>query len=377
MKRYDYLIVGAGLFGSVFAHELMLKGYRCLVIDKRKHIGGNCYTDDIEGINVHVYGPHIFHTDNVEVWEYVNMFASFNHFVNRPKVNYKGKMYSFPINLMTLYQLWGTRTPHEAGKRLQEERVPIVGEPKNLEEWALSQVGKELYEIFIKGYTRKQWQRDPRELPSSIIKRLPIRLNFDDNYFIDKYQGIPIGGYTPMITKMLDGIELRLCADYSEAKSYWDGVADNIVYSGRIDEFFGFEFGELEYRSLEFDVQLYENVADMQGNAIVNYTEEEVPYTRVIEAKHFDFAKTSHTVITEEYPVKCSTNRLPYYPVNDWINNARYKKYKDMAKTQDRLIIGGRLGEYRYYDMDDVIASALDSARAEIGKRGKVSYMYH
>lgn len=377
MKRYDYLIVGAGLFGSVFAHELMLKGYRCLVIDKRKHIGGNCYTDDIEGINVHVYGPHIFHTDNVEVWEYVNMFASFNHFVNRPKVNYKGKMYSFPINLMTLYQLWGTRTPHEAEKRLQEERVPIVGGPKNLEEWALSQIGKELYEIFIKGYTKKQWQRDPRELPSSIIKRLPIRLNFDDNYFIDKYQGIPIGGYTPMIKKMLDGIELRLCTDYCEAKSYWDGVADNIVYSGRIDELFGFEFGELEYRSLEFDVQLYENVNDMQGNAIVNYTEEEVPYTRVIEAKHFEFAKTSHTVITKEYPVECSTNRLPYYPVNGWINNARYKKYKDMAKTQDRLIIGGRLGEYRYYDMDDVIASALDGARTEIGKRGKVSYMYH
>lgn len=358
---YDYLIVGAGLFGSIFARELTDKGFKCLVIDKRDHIGGNCYTETIEGINVHKYGPHIFHTSDDKVWNYINKFCEFNHFVNRPKVNYKGKIYSFPINLMTLYQIFNVTTPEEAKDKLDSVKYDIDN-PKNLEDWVLSQVGKDMYDIFIKGYTTKQWGMEPKLLPTSIIKRLPIRLNYDDNYFFDKYQGIPIGGYTQIFDKLLHNIDVKLNVDYFDDKNYWDNQSTKVVYTGPIDRYYNYIFGKLDYRSLEFKTKI-EDCYDFQGNAVVNYTDIETEYTRIIEHKHFEFGKQNKTVITEEYP---RNEGEPYYPINDSTNNTRYNQYKELMVKDQNVIFGGRLADYKYYDMHQVIASALKRVKEEI-----------
>ena len=358
---YDYLIVGAGLFGSIFARELTDKGFKCLVIDKRNHIGGNCYTETIEGINVHKYGPHIFHTSDDKVWKYINKFCEFNHFVNRPKVNYKGKIYSFPINLMTLYQIFNVTTPQEAKDKLDSVKHDIAN-PRNLEDCVLSQVGTDMYDIFIKGYTTKQWGMEPKLLPTSIIKRLPIRLNYDDNYFFDKYQGIPIGGYTQIFDKLLHNIDVKLNVDYFEDKNYWDNQSTKVVYTGPIDRYYNYLFGKLDYRSLEFKTKI-EDCDDFQGNAVVNYTDIETEYTRIIEHKHFEFGKQNKTVITEEYP---RNEGEPYYPINDSANNTRYDQYKELMKKDQNVIFGGRLADYKYYDMHQVIASALKRVQEEI-----------
>jgi UDP-galactopyranose mutase len=351
---YDYLIIGSGMFGSIFAREMTDKGFKCLVIDKRNHIGGNCYTEEIEGINVHKYGPHIFHTSDDNVWEYINRFCTFNHYVHRPKVNYKGNIYSFPINLMTLYQLYNVTTPYDAKVMLNNVKHDIKT-PKNLEEWILSNVGTEIYETFVKGYTTKQWGRDPKLLPSSIIRRLPIRLTFDDNYFFDKYQGIPIGGYTKIFEKLLDGIEVRLNVDYLNDREYWNGQCKKVVYTGPIDRYYNYKFGELEYRSLEFKTEI-KDIEDFQGVAIMNYTDTTPEYTRIVEHKHFEFGKQNKTIITTEYPRSIGE---PYYPVNDDINNSKYNQYKELMKIESNVIFGGRLTDYKYYDMHQVIASAL------------------
>ena len=361
MKEYDFLIVGAGLFGSVFAREMTDSGKKCLIIDKRKHTGGNVYSENREGINVHIYGPHIFHTNDKEIWEYVNKFADFNNFVNRPKVNYKGKIYSFPINLMTLYQLWGTDTPTKARERLYQEKLNIKS-PKNLEEWILSEVGEEIYKIFIYGYTRKQWGREPKDLPVFIIKRLPIRLNFNDNYFTDKYQGIPIDGYAKMIKNIQDGIEIKLNTDFFQQKEYFENIANTIVFTGRIDEFFNYDLGPLEYRSLKFETEFLD-VKDFQGNALINYTEYDIPFTRICEHKHFEFGNQNYTVITKEYPDNWSKEKEPFYPINDIKNNNLYSGYKRKSELLSNYIFGGRLAEYKYYDMHQIIASALVKAK--------------
>jgi UDP-galactopyranose mutase len=358
---YNYLIVGSGLFGSIFARELTDKGFKCLVIDKRNHIGGNCFTENIEGINVHKYGPHIFHTSDDRVWEYMNKYTKFNHFVNRPKVNYKNNIYSFPINLMTLYQIYNVSTPEQARLILEHVRYDIPT-PRNLEDWVLSQVGKEIYEIFIKGYTTKQWGCDPKSLPTSIIKRLPIRMNYDDNYFFDKYQGIPIGGYTEIFNKLLDGIDVKLNVDYFEDRKHWDGQATKVVYTGPIDRYYDFIFGKLEYRSLEFKTKTIDS-KDFQGNAVVNYTDLETEYTRIIEHKHFEFGDQLKTVVTEEYP---RTEGEPYYPINNEANNIRYSEYKKLMALEENVIFGGRLADYKYYDMHQVVASALKRVKEEI-----------
>jgi len=357
-KIYDFIIVGSGLFGSTFAQQAKEAGYECLIIDKRNHNAGNCYTEKVEGINVHKYGPHIFHTSDEKIWNYVNRFAKFNNYVNRPKVNYKGEIYSFPINLFTLYQLFGVKTPEEASKVLEEVKIHSDS-PKNLEEWILSQVGEEIYQKFIYGYTKKQWGREPKELPSSIIKRLPIRLTFDDNYFNDVYQGIPIEGYTKMIEKMQEGIEIRLGVDFFDGRDQFEKMAKHIVYTGPIDEFFEYQYGTLEYRSLKFETERLD-IEDFQGNAVINYTEEDVPYTRICEHKHFDGVRSLHTVITKEYPIEWTKEKERYYPVNDAENNLKYVGYRKLAETiSDKYIFGGRLAEYKYYDMHQVIASAL------------------
>jgi len=359
MYKYDFIIVGSGLFGSTFAQKAHESGYRCLIIDKRDHNAGNCYTEELGGINVHKYGPHIFHTSDEKIWNYVNRFAKFNNYVNRPKVNYAGNLYSFPINLFTLYQLFGVRTPEEASKILDEVKIHSDS-PKNLEEWILSQVGEEIYRKFIYGYTKKQWGRDPKELPSSIIRRLPIRLTFDDNYFNDIYQGIPIGGYTKMIEKMQEGIEVRLGIDFFEHKEEFELQAKTIVFTGAIDEFFGYAHGPLEYRSLRFETETLD-MPDYQGNAIINYTEENVPYTRICEHKHFEFGKGESTIITREYPDSWEAGKERYYPINDEKNNLRYSEYKKMSDLIfPKYIFGGRLGQYKYYDMHQVIASAIN-----------------
>lgn len=351
---YDYLIIGSGLFGSVCARELTNLGYKCLVIDKRSHIGGNCYTENVGGINVHKYGPHIFHTSNEKIWKYVTSLTEFNHFRYNPKINYKENIYSFPINLMTLYQIYGVKTPEEARRKLESVKIH-TDSPQNLEEWILSEVGPELYEIFIKGYTTKQWGRSPKELPSNIIKRLPIRLTFDENYYFDIYQGIPVGGYTKIFEKLLDGVDVRLNIDYFTNKEYFDSVANKIIYTGPIDQFYDYKFGKLQYRSLKFETEELE-ISDYQGVAGVNYTEETIPYTRIIEHKHFEFGKQSHTIITKEYP---SFFGEPYYPINDHENNMRYKQYKEMMEKETKFIFGGRLADYQYYDMHQVIGAAL------------------
>jgi UDP-galactopyranose mutase len=365
MPKYDYLIVGCGLFGSVFAQRLSERGKRVLIIEKRGHIGGNCYTENKKEITVHSYGPHIFHTDNAGVWEYVNRFASFNTFVYRPKVFYQGRLYSFPINLMTLYQLWGVINPGQAQERLEREKIPCES-PTNLKQWILSQVGWEIYEIFIRGYTTKQWGKTPDQLPAEIIQRLPVRVTFNDNYYNDPYQGIPIGGYTAMFETMLQKIEVQLNTDYLSDKQYWDKQAKKVVYTGKLDEYFDYSLGRLEYRHLRFEEKTCRG--DFQGNAVINYTEQEIPYTRSIEHKHFDLGVQPDTIVTYEYPTEATHDSVAAYPVNTPVNNSLYRRYKTMADETPNLLLGGRLAAYRYWDMDDTIFSAMllaDSAKQD------------
>lgn len=365
--HYDYLIVGAGLYGAVFAHEARLHNKSVLVIDKRPNIAGNVYTEKVEGINVHKYGAHIFHTNNKEVWDYVNHFATFNRFTNSPVANYHGELYSLPFNMYTFNKMWGVVTPEEAAAKIEEQKKVITGEPKNLEEQAISLVGTDIYEKLIKGYTEKQWGRPCTELPAFIIKRLPVRLTFDNNYFNALYQGIPIGGYTKMVEKMLDGIEVKTGVDYLADRDHWNGVADKIIYTGPIDAFFNYKLGYLEYRSVRFKTEVLDK-PNFQGNAAVNYTDRETPWTRIIEHKWFQFGKDDEgndlpkTVISREYSSEWKPGDEPYYPVNDVKNCALYRKYHALAENEKNVIFGGRLGEYKYYDMDKVIASALDCA---------------
>ncbi|MEE1227995.1 MAG: UDP-galactopyranose mutase [Lachnospiraceae bacterium] len=370
--NYDYVIVGAGLFGSVFARQVKDAGKNVLVIDKRDTIAGNVYTEDIEGIHVHKYGAHIFHTNDKEVWNYVNKFAEFNRFTNSPVANYKGELYSLPFNMYTFNKMWGVVTPEEAAAKIEEQRKEAgITEPKNLEEQAISLVGTDIYEKLVKGYTEKQWGRPCTELPSFIIKRLPVRLTFDNNYFNALYQGIPIGGYTKMVEKMLDGIEVRLGVDYLEHKAEYDAMADKVVYTGPIDAYFGFKLGTLEYRSVRFETEVLDK-PNFQGNAAVNYTDRETPWTRIIEHKWFEFGKDENgndlpkTVISREYSSEWKPGDEPYYPVNDEKNGKLLEKYQELAAKEDKIIFGGRLGEYKYYDMDRVIARALEVSSKEL-----------
>lgn len=364
---WDFLIVGAGLFGSVFARRAAEAGKRSLVIDKRPHIGGNCYTEDVGGIRVHRYGPHIFHTSNERVWNFVQRFVPFNHFRLHTKVSHDGRLYSFPINLMTLHQLWGVRTPEEALRRLERERVAHPDPGANLETWILSQVGRELYETFVKGYTEKQWGREASELPSFIIRRLPIRLTYNDRYFNDPYEGIPVGGYTRLFENLLDHphIRVELETDFFAAREDLAGAARQVVYTGMIDEYFGFRFGELEYRSLRFETR--EMPGDFQGNAIINYTGRDVPYTRIVEHKHFEFVESDRTLVTWEYPQAYERGLVPYYPIQDRRNKETYERYKALA-AESGVLFGGRLGTYQYYDMHQVVAQALSMADARLGE---------
>lgn len=356
---YDFLIVGSGLYGSIFAREATDKGYSCLVIDKRDHIGGNVYTENIEGINVHKYGAHIFHTNNKAIWDYLNRFIDFNRFTNSPVANYKGELYSLPFNMYTFNKMWGVITPDEAKAKIEEQRKEIKEEPKNLEEQAISLVGRDIYEKLIKGYTEKQWGRDCKDLPSFIIKRLPVRFSFDNNYFNALYQGIPIGGYTKLIENLLKGIEVRLNEDYLLNREYYNSIASKIVYTGAIDAYFNYSLGTLEYRSVRFETELLDK-ANFQGNAVVNYTDSETPYTRIIEHKWFEFGDDlPKTVISKEYSSEWNRGDEPYYPVNDKRNSELYARYKELAEKEANVIFGGRLGEYRYYDMDQVAEDAL------------------
>ena len=357
---YDYLIVGSGLFGAVTACELTRKGKTCLVVDKREHVGGNIYTESVNGINVHKYGAHIFHTNNRVIWDYVSSFVEFNRYTNSPVANYKGKLYNLPFNMNTFYQMWGVITPDEAIQRIERQKWEAgIKHPCNLEEQAISLVGKDIYQILIKEYTEKQWGRKATELPAFIIKRLPVRFTFDNNYFNDQYQGIPVGGYTQFIEKLLEGIEVRLGIDYCAARSELDGLAEQIIYTGEIDRYFDYCYGELNYRSLRFEHEVLEGVDNYQGNAVVNYNSAEIPYTRIIEHKHFEFGTQPDTVITREYAQEWKKGDEPYYPVNDIQNNEIYTKYKSLADQQKKVVFGGRLAEYKYYDMHQVIESAL------------------
>lgn len=361
--KYDYLIVGTGLYGSIFAYEMNKKGNKCLVIDKRNHIGGNIYTEEIEGINVHKYGAHIFHTSNKEVWEYINQFCEFNNYINSPIASYKGEIYNLPFNMNTFNKLWGVRTPKEAQEKIEEQKKEYgIGEPKNLEEQAISLIGKDIYEKLIKGYTEKQWGRDAKDLPSFIIKRLPVRFTYDNNYFNDRYQGVPIGGYTKIIEKMLEGIEVRLNSNFFDKREEYENIADKIIFTGMIDEYYNYCFGKLEYRSLRFEIEVL-NEENYQGNAVVNYTEREIPYTRIIEHKHFEYGQQEKTVITKEYLSEWKEGEEPYYPVNNERNNELYSKYKELADKEEKVIFGGRLGEYKYYDMDKVIEKVLKQGK--------------
>jgi UDP-galactopyranose mutase len=363
---YDYLIVGAGLFGSVFAHEAKKKGKKCLVIDKRNHIGGNLYTEQIEGINVHKYGAHIFHTNDKEIWNYVNSFVEFNRYTNSPLANYQGEIYNLPFNMNTFRQLWGIVTPDEAKQKINEQKEKAgITTPKNLEEQAISLVGTDIYEKLIKGYTEKQWGRPATELPSFIIKRLPVRFTYDNNYFNDRYQGIPIGGYTAMIEKMLDGIDVRLNVDFFEHREELEALADKLVFTGMIDQYYDYQFGVLNYRSLQFETRVLNETDNFQGNAVVNYTDKETPFTRIIEHKHFEFGTQERTVITEEYPLEWEPNLEPYYPINDEKNSRMYRRYKELAAQETNVIFGGRLATYKYYDMHQVIGAALLTVRNE------------
>ena len=363
--KYDYLVVGSGLYGAIFAHEARVHGKSVLVVDKRPNIAGNIYTENIEGINVHKYGAHIFHTNNKKVWNYITQFAEFNRFTNSPVANYKGELYSLPFNMYTFNKMWGVVTPEEAAAKIEEQRKEITGEPKNLEEQAISLVGRDIYEKLIKGYTEKQWGRDCKDLPAFIIKRLPVRLTFDNNYFNALYQGIPIGGYTKMIANLLDGIKVRLNTDYQEHKSELDALADKVVYTGPVDAYFGYRLGALQYRSVRFETEVLDT-DNYQGNAVVNYTDAETPYTRIIEHKHFEFGTQPKTVISREYSAEWKKGDEPYYPVNDEKNGALYAEYKKLADAEPDVIFGGRLGEYKYYDMDKVIEVALDVAAKEL-----------
>ena len=381
---YDYIIVGAGLYGAVFAHEMTARGKKCLVLEKRGHIAGNIYTEEVEGIQVHKYGAHIFHTSDKEVWEYVNRFAEFNHYVNSPVARYKDELYNLPFNMNTFHQLWGVRTPAEAKARIEEQKESLKkqkavsqeqgikeqsAEPQNLEEQALSLVGPDIYEKLIKGYTEKQWGRDCKELPAFIIRRLPLRFVYDNNYFNDRYQGIPVDGYTKLVEKLLEGSEVLLNTDFYEyRKEQPENFGEaTVVFTGMIDEYYDFCYGPLEYRTLRFEEELLDE-ENFQGNAVVNYTEREVPYTRIIEHKHFAFGKQPKTVITREYPCEWKPGDAPYYPVNNEKNDALYAKYLELAK-KDKVRFGGRLGRYKYYDMDKTIRAALDDVRAELNAK--------
>ena len=371
-KQYDYLVVGAGLYGAVFAHEAKKAGKKVLVIDKRPNIAGNVYTENVEGIHVHKYGAHIFHTNNKEVWEFVTRFAEFNRFTNSPVANYHGELYSLPFNMYTFNKMWGVVTPEEAAARIEEQRREAgITEPKNLEEQAISLVGRDIFEKLIKGYTEKQWGRDCKDLPAFIIKRLPVRFTFDNNYFNALYQGIPTGGYTKMVANMLEGIEVQLNEDYLEKKEQFDTLAEKVVYTGPVDAYFGYSMGYLEYRSVRFENELLD-IPNFQGNAAVNYTDRETPWTRIIEHKWFEFGKDEQgndlpkTVISREYSSEWKPGDEPYYPVNDEKNGNLYNKYKELASREENIIFGGRLGEYKYYDMDAVIASALSVSRQEL-----------
>ena len=370
--KYNYIVVGSGLYGAIFAHEAKAKGKSVLVVDKRPNIAGNVYTEKQEGINVHMYGAHIFHTNDKRVWNYITQFAEFNRFTNSPVANYKGELYSMPFNMYTFNKMWGVVTPEEAAAKIEEQKKEITGEPKNLEEQAISLVGRDIYEKLVKGYTEKQWGRDCKELPAFIIKRLPVRLTFDNNYFNALYQGIPIGGYTKMVENLLDGIEVRLNTDYLEHKAELDALADKVVYTGPIDAYFGFKLGTLEYRSVRFENETLD-IPNFQGNAAVNYTDRETPWTRIIEHKWFEFGKDEDgndlpkTIISREYSSEWKAGDEPYYPVNDEKNGHLYAKYKELADKETGVIFGGRLGEYKYYDMDTTIASVLDMCEKELG----------
>lgn len=368
---YDYLVVGSGLFGSIFAYEAHKRGKKVLVIDKREHIGGNIYTENVQGINVHKYGAHIFHTNNVKVWNYITQFADFNRFTNSPVANYKGELYSMPFNMYTFNKMWGVITPEEAAEKINEQKKEITGEPQNLEEQAISLVGRDIYEKLIKGYTEKQWGRECKELPVFIIKRLPVRFTFDNNYFNALYQGIPIGGYTKIIDCLLKGTEVRLNEDYLSKKQEYDAIAEKVIYTGPIDAFFNYSLGSLEYRSVRFESEILD-IPNFQGNAVINYTDRETPWTRIIEHKWFEFGKSKNgnelpkTIISREYSSEWKPGDEPYYPVNDSVNSDLYTKYKKLADAEEKVIFGGRLGEYKYYDMDAVIASALDMSKREL-----------
>ena len=364
--HYDYLVVGAGLYGAVFAHEAKKKGKTCLVIEKRNHIAGNIYCENVEGINVHVYGAHIFHTSDKFIWDYINEFAEFNNYINSPIAKYKNELYNLPFNMNTFSKMWGISTPQEAKDIIAAQIADLnITEPKNLEEQALSLVGKDVYEKLIKGYTEKQWGRDCTALPAFIIKRLPVRYTYDNNYFNDLYQGIPIGGYNVIIDRLFEGCDIETGVDYLEKKEYYDGLGEKIVYTGTIDAYYKYQFGKLEYRSLRFESEVLDE-ENHQGVAVVNYTDRETPYTRIIEHKHFEFGTQPKTVITREYPVTWQEGMEPYYPVNDEKNQALYQKYAKLAEKEEHVIFGGRLGEYKYYDMDKVIASAMACAKEEL-----------
>jgi len=364
---YDYVIVGSGFFGSICARELTDNGFKCLVIESRNHIGGNCYTENRDSINIHTYGPHIFHTSDDEVWEWINQYVSFNNFTLRPIANYKGEIYSLPFNMWTFNKLWNVTTPQEAQDIIKIQSMGI-DEPKNLEEQAIKLVGTDVYEKLIKGYTAKQWRKDPKELPKEIIKRLPVRFTYDNNYFNDKYQGIPIGGYTQIFEKLLDGIDVKLNVDYFENKEQWDNIAKNVIYTGPIDRFYDYKFGELEYKTTKFDHKKVDT-QNFQGVVMANYTDVDVPYTRIIEHKHFENTETDSSWITFEYPTEYDSKTTePYYPVNDSENNLKYSKYKELSESQTKIIFGGRLAQYKYFDMHQVIKSALNTVRTLIEK---------
>lgn len=362
MKKYDYLIVGTGLFGAVFAHEMTKQGKKCLAIDKRAHIGGNIYTKEIEEIQVHMYGAHIFHTSNKATWEYINQFAEFNHYINAPIAVYKEELYNLPFNMNTFSKLWGIRTPEQAMERIKEQIAELdITEPKNLEEQALSLVGVDVYEKLVKGYTEKQWGRDCKELPAFIIKRLPLRFTYDNNYFNDRFQGIPMGGYTAIIEKMFEGTDILLNTEYKAFMQENSDAAEKVIYTGMIDEYYDFCYGPLQYRTVSFETEVLD-MPNYQGNAVVNYTEREVPYTRIIEHKHFEFGKQDKTVISREYPTEWKPGMEPYYPINDTQNGALFDKYRELADKETKVFFGGRLGNYKYYDMDKTIEAALELA---------------
>lgn len=368
MKKYDYLIVGAGLFGATFAYEMSKRGKKCLVIDRRNHIGGNIYCENINNINVHKYGAHIFHTSNKNIWDYVNQFVEFNNYINSPIANYNGELYNMPFNMNTFTKLWrDVITPNDAMRKIEEQKKEMKGiEPSNLEEQAISLVGKDIYEKLVKGYTEKQWGRDCKELPAFIIKRLPVRFTFNNNYFNDRYQGIPEGGYNIIIEKMLENVDVELNVDYLKSREKYNALSDKILYTGMIDEFYDYRFGNLDYRTLKFENEIFEDIDDYQGNAVINYTDRNTPYTRIIEHKHFEFNNCKGTIITKEYPCDWTLGDEAYYPVNDEKNTKLFNKYEELSKKEDNVIFGGRLGHYKYYDMDKVIIEALNCVKENI-----------